>query len=138
MTRRVLVGMATAAVLAAAGSMLAASVHAAEANPGRTAYLKYCSACHGPDGKGDGIVSGAMRPKPADLTLLAKNNGGKFPYMRVKDIIDGRKPIAAHGNSEMPVWGQILTEETASTQGEARVRAKVQQITNYLASIQVK
>ena len=26
---------------------------------GRPLYLKYCSACHGPEGKGDGVVSAA-------------------------------------------------------------------------------
>ena len=53
---------------------------AADADPGRAAYLKYCSACHGADGKGDGVASSAMRPKPADLTQLANAHGGKFPF----------------------------------------------------------
>jgi len=109
-----------------------------ETSPGRAAYLRYCSACHGTDGKGDGIVSGAMRPKPADLTELAKRHGGKFPALHVKDVIDGRQPVAAHGSSEMPVWGEVFSEQNASAQPDALVRGKVQLLTEYLASIQVR
>ena len=101
-------------------------------------FKAYCAACHGPNAKGNGPAAAALKKAPSDLTLLAKNNGGKFPYVRVKDIIDGRKPIAAHGETDMPVWGQIFTEEKANTQGDARVRAKIQLITSYLATIQAK
>jgi mono/diheme cytochrome c family protein len=118
------------------GTLLASAVRADEVNPNRAVYLKYCSACHGSDGKGDGVASGTMRPKPANLTLLAKKHGGKFPYVLVKDIIDGRKRIAAHGESDMPVWGEVFGEEKAATQPDTEIRGKVQQITDYLASIQ--
>lgn len=133
MTHRVLATVLTAAVLVFAGS-----ARAAEANPGRATYLRYCSACHGSEGKGDGIASGTMRPRPADLTQLAKNNGGTFPYLQVKDIIDGRKPTAAHGDSGMPVWGEVFTEEKAAAQADTHVRGKVQLITDYVATIQAK
>jgi mono/diheme cytochrome c family protein len=109
-----------------------------EANPSRTAYLRYCSACHGPAGKGDGVVSGAMRPPPPDLTGLAKANGGRFPYVTVRDVIDGRKHIAAHGTSAMPVWGEVFSDEKAAAQSGANVRGQVQLITDYLASIQAQ
>jgi hypothetical protein len=51
-------------------------------------------------------VSKALRTRPPDLTILAKNNNGVFPYDRVYEIIDGRNSeIVAHGTHEMPVWG---------------------------------
>lgn len=118
--------------------LLAGTAQAEDINPGQAAYLKYCSACHGAEGKGDGVVSGAMRPKPADLTMLAKQNGGQFPYARVQNIIDGRSRLSAHGDSDMPVWGEVFTEEKAAAQSDAQVRGKVQLIASYLATIQAR
>lgn len=122
----------------ASGLLLADGVRAADVAPGRAAYLKYCSACHGSDGKGDGVAAFTMRPRPADLTQLAAQHGGKFPYVKVKDVIDGRKQVTAHGESDMPVWGELFTEEKAAAQSDAQVRGKVQLITDYLSSIQAR
>ena len=133
MTRKVLVLTVASCVL------LARPTNGAEANPGRAAYLKYCSTCHGTEGQGDGVVASALRPKPADLTQLAKTHAGKFPYVQVeRDTIDGRKRIAAHGSSEMPVWGEILGEQKAMAQPDAHIRGQVQLITDYVATIQVR
>ena len=52
-------------------------------------------------------MSTALKATPPDLTVLAKNNGGVFPFSNVYEIIDGRKVIAAHGTREMPAWGRI-------------------------------
>jgi mono/diheme cytochrome c family protein len=118
---------------------LCVSPAAADEPPaGRAVYLRYCSACHGSDGKGDGIVATVMRPKPADLTLLSKTHGGQFPRALVANSIDGRQRLAAHGETDMPVWGEIFADEKGSTltaQGE--VRGQVQLITDYLRTIQV-
>ena len=35
---------------------------------GKNTYKKYCSACHGEEGKGDGPVARSMLPKPRDFT----------------------------------------------------------------------
>ena len=123
-------------MLTAAWVMGAQCAIAAEANPGRAAYLRYCSSCHGPDGKGDGIVAPLMNPRPADLTQLAKSHDGKFPSLQVQKSIDGRQRIAAHGTSEMPVWGEVFTAEKASTQPDAVVRGQVQLLADYLSTIQ--
>ena len=122
-----------------AASLLAAQVYADDASPGRTAYLRYCSACHGAGGKGDGIVATVLRPKPTDLTRLTAASGGTFPRARVTESIDGRTPIAAHGDSGMPVWGQLFVEEKGSTiSAHAEVRGHVQLITDYVESIQAR
>jgi mono/diheme cytochrome c family protein len=127
------------AALVIAAGLLSAPAWAQDANPGRAAYLKYCSACHGPEGKGDGIVATALRPKPPDLTRLAAAHGGKFPRMEVERSIAGRQPIAAHGETEMPVWGEIFTKEKGSTiTAHAEVRGQVQLIAEYLQSIQTQ
>ncbi|MBX3026892.1 cytochrome c [bacterium] len=115
----------------------AAAVSAADLKPGEAAYRRYCSACHGMAGKGDGVVGGLMTPRPADLTVLAKNNGGTFPTLRVINIIDGRETLRAHGESEMPVWGEVFTRQRSqATNARAQVRGQVQEITSYLQSIQ--
>ena len=118
--------------------MLNGTAGAEDATSGRAAYLQYCSSCHGEDGRGDGVVSSMMRPKPADLTRLAAAHGGTFPFTHVEKMIDGRQRPAAHGSSEMPVWGEVLSGEKAMAQPSALVRGQVQEITSYLASIQAK
>lgn len=122
----------------AAIALSAAVAAGEEPQPGRADYLRYCSACHGDDGRGDGVVSGLMQPHPIDLTQLAKQHGGTFPYLQVRESIDGRKQPHAHGDSEMPVWGEVLGGEKAMAQGDAHVRRRVQAITDYLATIQAK
>lgn len=112
---------------------------AAKKDAGKLAYLRYCSACHGEEAKGDGVVSGFLRPRPTNLTLIAKKNGGKFPFMKVLHAIDGTISIAAHGKKDMPVWGAVLKEEAPSeSAGEAAVRGTLTLITSYLQSIQQK
>lgn len=108
---------------------------------GKKQYMKYCATCHGPSGTGtDGIASRLFTKPPTNLTLLSKNNGGKFPMMDIIDIVRGDRPIAAHGTREMPVWGDIIggdpTQEGMYKKDEAE--AKIMTIGTYLESIQVK
>ena len=118
--------------------LLAVAASAAD-QAGEVAYRRYCSACHGPDGKGDGVVSGLMTPKPTDLTQLTKANDGKFSLLDVMQSIDGRKKIAAHGDSDMPVWGEVFDKDRGQgIAAEAQVRGKVHEIATYVQSIQVK
>jgi mono/diheme cytochrome c family protein len=106
---------------------------------GKNLYMQYCTACHGPGGKGDGVVSGLMRPKPPDLTQLTKRSGGKFPFYETIRTIDGRETVRAHGDSNMPVWGaRFVAEEGDSPDAQAIARGKVVLIADYLESIQEK
>jgi len=57
-----------------------ACASAQQIDVGRTEYLSSCAACHGTDAKGSGPVSKELKTPPADLTILAKNNNGVFPY----------------------------------------------------------
>ncbi len=99
-------------------------------------YHAHCAACHGPNGKGDGPASVALKTKPADLTVLAKNNGGKFPTQRVQKFISGDDPSqVAHGSREMPVWGPIF-HQIEEDQDLGNVR--LQNLIKYLQTIQEK
>lgn len=103
-------------------------------------YLKYCSACHGESGKGDGVVSGYMTPRPVDLTQFTKKAGGAFPFMLVMQGIDGTKTVRAHGNSDMPVWGEAFLKEmpAESLSARERLRGRLMLITEYIAAIQAQ
>ena len=99
-------------------------------------YKNYCASCHGLQGKGDGPAASALKSKPADLTILAKNNGGKFPAVRVRKVIVGDEPsLQIHGSREMPVWGPIF-HRIEDDQDLGNVRIK--NLSEYLQSIQQK
>jgi len=54
----------------------------------------------------------------------------------VKEIIDGRKRVAAHGSSKMPVWGTVFAEERSYEPPDAHAQSQIEIITSFLASIQ--
>jgi mono/diheme cytochrome c family protein len=99
-------------------------------------FRAHCAACHGPEGKGNGPARVALKTKPADLTILAKSNGGKFPAQRVQKFISGDDPsLLSHGSREMPVWGPIF-HQVEEDQDFGNVR--LQNLIKYLETIQQK
>ena len=103
---------------------------------GAKIFLYHCATCHGTDGRGHGPASVALKHPVPDLTLISQRSGGKFPYQRVKGIVEGNEPgLLAHGNREMPIWGPIFHEvESDQDWGEVRLDA----ITKHVESIQQK
>jgi hypothetical protein len=54
-------------------------------------------------------------------------------------VIDGRQEIAAHGNRDMPIWGDtFIRQEHGGVADEARVVGRILQLLYYLESIQEK
>jgi mono/diheme cytochrome c family protein len=98
-------------------------------------FRAHCAACHGSDAMGNGPLASALTTKPADLALLAKNNGGQFPSARVRKTITGDDVLASHGSREMPIWGPIFHQIEAD-QDFGNVRLK--NLVKYLESIQQK
>lgn len=136
---RIIAASVTAGVLLFAGSTVRAESHAEPAAQGRAQFIRYCGSCHGPDGKGDGILSGVLKQRPADLTLIAKKNGGEFPEQTVMRFIDGTTDVRAHGDPDMPVWGEVFKQQIASSPTQqAEIRATIAGIVNYIGSIQQK
>ena len=76
-----------------------------------------------------------LRKTPANLTLLAKNNGGVFSPDLVARIIDGRNPVSGHGGGDMPVWGDAFSR---SSDGPESTAGKIGALVKYLESIQQK
>ena len=102
--------------------------------PGARLFKTYCATCHGVNGRGNGPVADQLRKRPPDLTKYTARNGGVFPSERVQQIINGRG-VAAHGDREMPVWGDAFRSVEGGLSPEA-VKTRIDAIVQYLAAIQ--
>jgi mono/diheme cytochrome c family protein len=103
---------------------------------GKEMFTSYCASCHGKDAKGNGPAASALKQLPADLTTLAKRNGGKYPTDKVTSILRGQTTLMAHGDQEMPVWGPVFWR---MSQGhEEQVQMRIGNLNRYLESLQQK
>jgi mono/diheme cytochrome c family protein len=103
---------------------------------GKEMYTSYCAVCHGTDGKGGGPAASALKVPPTDLTVLSKNNGGKYPALKVTAAIRGEGSLPAHGSKDMPVWGSLFFNLSGGHQGE--VQQRVTNLTKYIETLQAK
>jgi len=99
---------------------------------GQTMFKDYCAACHGPTGKGNGPAAELLKTAPPDLTMLAKNNGGKFPSDHFVAILHFGAGGHAHGTSDMPVWGPLFRAEKSVAE------LRISNLEAYVESIQQK
>jgi mono/diheme cytochrome c family protein len=132
--------MLRAGVLLTAALVGVPPTSAQKAATGADEFHNSCAVCHGADGRGDGPLAKVLTVKPADLTRLAKRNGGVFPIERVSKTIDGRQQVGAHGTREMPVWGARYEAEAGRQYGtygsESAVKTRIHVLVRYLQSIQ--
>jgi mono/diheme cytochrome c family protein len=120
--------------------------HAQGVDLGKQEYMFGCADCHGVDGKGNGPVAEYMKPKVPDLTVLAKNYAGVFPFARVYDVIDGRQVVGAHGPRNMLIWGNEFGREgeyrsggnATSEEVNSYVRGKIIALIGYIYTLQTK
>jgi len=114
----------------------------AAAQSGKQDYDAYCAECHGDDGKGNGPTTQTipMSPPPPDLTILAKKNGGKFPFDEVVEIVDGRKNIPSHERIQMPFLGTTLQQsgKEFTPESDAAVKRRIDAMARYVESLQQK
>jgi len=104
---------------------------------GSEVFKTYCASCHGTSARGDGRLATNMVKKPANLTEIAKRNGGSFPSEMVFRTIDGRTPVRGHGGPDMPVWGDAFSRSREAGDQD-RVKAVIQSLVDYLDSIQLR
>ena len=129
-------------VLMTSAASLGWPVSAQDAAIGAAQYTTDCAVCHGTTGKGDGVMAKILTVKPANLTILAKNNGGEYPFLRVFQTIDGRTQVTGHGDRAMPIWGDVFEADSSLPPGtygsETMVRARILELVYYIQSIQEK
>ncbi len=113
---------------------------------GKYEYETYCALCHGRTGSGDGPFSMLVNKKVPDLTSLAKNNNGVFPFARTYDIVEGRIELPGHGTREMPIWGDHYSAQAPQWLGpyyqkvdaESFVRGRILALIGYISTLQSK
>lgn len=104
---------------------------------GEETFLRYCAACHGESGQGDGPVAAGLPITVPDLTLIRQRQGDKFPEETLRKIIDGRNIVIYHGTRYMPVWGyEFWVEEGADEEARERVEIIITNLIDYITSIQ--
>jgi len=130
----------------ASAFVLSAPLQAQDVDPGLLEFENQCSVCHGPAGKGNGPLAGVLKAPAADLSLLTKNNNGKFPAGLVYEIIDGSRFLASHGAREMPVWNRRLSDQAlfflgpdaTAEQKQAFVKKRIGALVKYIETLQAK
>ena len=105
---------------------------------GREMYAKYCVSCHGVTGKGDGPAAPAFKHPPTNLTLLATNNGGKFPIDSVVYTLKFGPSAPAHGNIQMPIWNNIFREMNWYSMDDSIPQIRTHVLTEYIKTLQAK
>lgn len=104
---------------------------------GEELYQRFCGSCHGPEGRGDGPVASTLSVLVPDLTRLYQRRGNVFPAAEIREVIDGRSVVIAHGTRYMPVWGyEFWVEEGADVVAEEEARIMIDRLVNFLQSIQ--
>ena len=103
---------------------------------GKTLFMQHCASCHSADARGAGPAAVALKKQPPDLTALAKQHHGKFPYDEVFKAIDGDSEVPAHGSKEMPTWGPLFLALTDLDTRKAELLTT--NLTDYIKSLQIK
>ncbi len=79
-----------------------------DAAKGKVSYDSFCVACHGAEGKGDGVAAAALDPKPRDLSDAAYvstlSNEHLFKIINEGGASVGLSPL-------MSAWGGALSEQ---------------------------
>ena len=115
-----------------------------KADLGRLEFESKCATCHGLTGKGDGPIASFLTKKPADLTGLAKANGGVIPVATMYEIILGDRNVAAHGPRDMPAWGQAYRIQAGEYfvdtpyDPDAYIRARILTVIEYISRLQAR
>jgi mono/diheme cytochrome c family protein len=104
---------------------------------GKQMYNAYCATCHGLNGKGSGPAAVALKQQPTDLTVLTRNNGGKFPDAHIYAVLRFGVETPAHGSKEMPVWGPTLRSlSRGSNIAQMTEQQRIANLIGYLRSLQ--
>lgn len=106
--RRLMIAMLFIAPFVVFSASLVGAAEKGDAAKGKETFQTTCAACHGAEGKGDGVASAALDPKPRNLTDAA------FMSTQSDDRI--YKVISEGGASVglspmMAAWGGTLSKQ---------------------------
>jgi mono/diheme cytochrome c family protein len=102
---------------------------------GARLYFNNCAACHGDDGEGTGPVASSMNVTMPNLRTLAQRSGGAFPADAVAAYVDGRNMKAAHGDRQMPIWGEVFGGANQDA-GERTIRRRIAAVVEFISMLQ--
>lgn len=134
-------------MMAGAVGLASAAEKTLKVDLGKVEYMNSCAFCHGKDGKGTGAINDLLKKTPTDLTTLSKKNNGVFPTARVNAVIDGREVVKAHGDRDMPAWGNRYASDSIKAaeyymdvpyDADMYSRARILSLIDYLNRMQVK
>lgn len=112
------------------------SITYSDPRSGAQLYKDYCSACHGTEGRGDGPVGRFLKGPPANLRTLAQRNNGKYPAEYVAAILRFGTDNAAHGTSDMPIWGPVFRAQKDKQKNKRGADLRIQDLTEFVESLQ--
>lgn len=127
-------GMAAAAA-PAAWSLAPGAPRQDAARTGPQLYRTHCASCHGTTGRGDGPLAEYLTVQPANLTGIAARNRGVFPADVVTRIVDGRRVLKTHGDSAMPVWGDVFSL-SGNPDADKTAAEKIRAVVSHVESLQ--
>ena len=114
-------------------------VSKASASDGKQMFMNFCAPCHGLDGRGQGPVAASLKQQPANLALLSKKNGGKFPEAHIVSVLQFGSANPAHGTAQMPIWGPMLGKMDSASMSASDARSlRISNLVLYLRSLQEK
>ncbi len=103
---------------------------------GKSDFEWHCTNCHGPNGKGDGPMAKLLIEPPADLTAIAKANGGTFPFWRVYRIILGKQAVPGHESFQMPEFWKRFSRDQKDWDYPLPPHVRVLLLTHYVETLQ--
>ena len=78
-----------------------------------------------------------MATQVPNLRLVSERNNGVFPADAVREYVDWRAIVAAHGDRRMPIWGDVFSwEDTDDTDLEERIQARISAIVDFVQELQ--
>ncbi|MCY4042595.1 MAG: cytochrome c [Candidatus Dadabacteria bacterium] len=98
------------AVFAAVFACADAFAAKGDGEAGKQSFITVCASCHGEGGKGDGIASAALTPKPRDLSDAEYLSTLTDEYLF--EVIN-KGGMAVGKSAMMPPWGGVLGDEGA-------------------------
>jgi mono/diheme cytochrome c family protein len=105
---------------------------------GEELFQRFCASCHGESGRGDGPVARGLAVTVPDLTAISRRYDG-FPAARIRETIDGRGLVDAHGTRTMPVWGyEFWVESGADIVAEREMHELIDKLVDYVRSLQTE